>query len=165
MSTTQYLRGSVILCDFPYQTSPNQRGPSEHFALFVEAFEDQGKRYVAACYGTSRLDDELLAVHGGAILSIPTQFIRITSGKMPQGVGHFVCDYVAIIPEEWINVRFAGRLDFMRSESRKNDLLRNRLFGAFERFEPIMQLGAVEAAKHMKLTGQVGLPAGKKLRP
>lgn len=164
MTTTQYLRGSVVLCDFPFVERPDQRGSSEHFCLVVHAEEEDGRKLVAVCYGTSRLDEKMLASHGGAILSVPSRFIKISRGKVPGDVAHFVCDHVALIPESWINDRFTGRLDFIRADARQSDPVRQRLYQAFERFESLMQVAALQAVEHKRITGKVGLPPGKSLR-
>lgn len=164
MTTTQFLRGSVVLCDFPYVDRPDQRGPSEHFCLFVHAEVEGDRSLVAVCYGTSRLDQKMLAAHSsGAVFSVPRQFIKVSSGHLPCDVAHFVCDHVALIPER-INARFKARLDFMRADVRQNDPARQRLFAAFERVEPLMQLAALEAVEHKRTTGRLGLPPGKSLR-
>lgn len=165
MHDAQYARGAVLLADFPYDSRPHQRGPREHFCLAMGAVVHEGQRYVAVCYGTSRLDNELLSAHGGAVLSVPTQFIRIHSGRMPAGVGHFVCDHVAIVPDAWVNGTFLGRFDFMKVQSRQQDPLRQRLYETYELFEPILQQGVLAGVKMLRETGRCGLPPGKKLRP
>jgi hypothetical protein len=165
MTTTQFLRGSVVLCDFPFVERPHQRGSSEHFCLFVHAEVEGDRNLVAVCYGTSRLDEKMLSAHrSGAIFSVPKSLIKISSGFMPGDVAHFVCDHVALIPESWINDRFKARLDFMRADVRQNDPARARMFAAFEKVEPLMQLAAIQAVEHKRTTGLLGLPPGRSLR-
>lgn len=164
MSPTQYLRGTVVLCSFPFQDKPSERGPHPHFCLVIDTVEDRGEKLVAVCYGTSRLDDALVASQGGAVLSVPSRFIKVKSGFIPGQVMHLVLGHVALIPESWIDTRFSGRLDFIRAESRQADPTRQRLYQSFSAYEPIMQVAAVQAALHRRATGLPGLPPGKQLR-
>ncbi|MBK6616318.1 hypothetical protein [Ottowia sp.] len=164
MTAAQYSRGQVVLADFPFTERPHERGPRQHFCLVIDTVESQEERLIAICYGTSRLDDDLLAAHGGGVLSIPRAFMKIRSGFMDEVVGHFVLDHVALVPESWLDPRFSARLDFMREEARKNDPIRERLFKAFVACEPVMQMAALQAALHTQETGRIGLPPGKTIR-
>lgn len=165
MTPAQYARGQVALVDFPFVERPTERGPKSHFCLVIRAVETQAsERLVAVCYGTSRLDEKLLSAQGGAVLSIPSQFIKVTSGFLPGEVAHFVLAHVALVPESWIDNRLAARLDFMRVESRTNDSTRQRLYQGFVAAEPIMKMAALQAIDHWETTGNIGLPPGKALR-
>lgn len=103
MTAAQYSRGQVVLADFPFTERPHERGPRQHFCLVIDTVESQEERLIAICYGTSRLDDDLLAAHGGGVLSIPRAFMKIRSGFMDEVVGHFVLDHVALVPESWLD--------------------------------------------------------------
>lgn len=164
MATAQYLRGQVVLADFPFHEKPHQRGPKQHFCLVIDTVEIQDSRLVAVCYGTSRMDDNMLASHGGGVLSIPKVFVKIRSGFMEAAVAHFILNRVALIPEGWIDTRFNARLDFMRAEARQNDPTRERLYRAFVACEPVMQMAALQATMHTQQTGLIGLPPGKTFR-
>lgn len=163
-SPAQFLRGAVVLCSFPFTERPNDQISKQHFCLVVDDVEHEGNHLVAVCYGTSRLDEDLLRTHAGGVLSVPRRCMRIAQGFMSCDVSHFVLDHVALIPRHWIDDRFVARLDFMRLEKRQNDPFRCRLYAAFQVAEPIMLMAATEAARHYKATGRVGLPSGKRLR-
>ena len=111
--TTSYSRGSVLKCLFPYDTKPSLPGPQSHYCLFISDYAIAGKTYATVCYGTSRLDDDLIRSHKGCILSVPSQFIK---GKMPGIVTHFIADHVALISldDAWVYPYFQARLDFVR---------------------------------------------------
>jgi len=98
------------------------------------------------------------------VMSMPRDFVKIRKGFMEAPVGHFVLNHVALVPGEWIDQSFEGRLDFMREDSRANDPMRQRLYRLFLACEPAMQMAALEATKHATATGRFGLPPGKSLR-
>lgn len=160
----QYPRGSIVLTAFPFEESPSTRGPKKHFCLVIDSVELDGRKLFAVVYGTSQLDKALLDNHAGAVMSMPREFVKIRRGFMESAVGHFVLNHVALVPGEWIDQSFEGRLDFMREESRVNDPLRQRLYRLFLACEPVMQMAALEATKHATATGRFGLPPGKSLR-
>jgi hypothetical protein len=164
MAPAQYSRGQVVLADFPYSEWPARRGDKQHFCLVIDTVESQDVRLVAVCYGTSRLDEDLLAAHGGCVLSIPRPFVKVRSGFMNSSVMHLVLDHVALIPEDWIDQRFMARLDFMREDIRKNDPYRERLYKAFVAAEPVMQMSALQAVLYTQESGLIGLPPRKVLR-
>jgi len=164
MAPAQYSRGQVVLADFPYSEWPSNRGDKQHFCLVIDTVESQNVRLVAVCYGTSQLDEDLLASHGGGVLSIPKAYVKIRSGFMNAPVMHLVLEHVALIPEEWIDTRFNGRLDFMRENSRQNDPYRERLYKAFVACEPVMQMSALQAVLYTQESGLIGLPPRKVLR-
>lgn len=161
MPTPNLVRGAVLKCSFPYDSAPTQPGPLPHYCLYIDSVEVEGSRYVAVCYGTSRLDEELLRAHSGAVLSVASQFIK---GDMPSGVAHFVCNHVAAIPEAWIYGNFVARLDFIRAERRRTDQRRQRLYEAFEAVEDVMERAALDVLNHFTSTGRIGLPSGTTLR-
>lgn len=160
MLPTSFARGTVLKCLFPYDTNPNRPGLQPHYCLFIEEVAIAELRYVAVCYGTSRLDDDLIRTHRGCILSVPSQFIK---GNMPGIVTHFIADHVALIAlsKEWIYFHFHARLDFIREQK---DPQRQRLYKDFEVFERTMQLSALDAVQYFSETGKAGLPFGKTLR-
>ena len=165
MTAAQYARGRVALVDFPFVERPTQRGPKAHFCLVIDTVERPGlERLIAVCYGTSRLDDDLLSSQGGAVLSIPSRFIKVSAGFMAGEVAHFVLAHVALVPESWLDMRLVARLDFMRAETRTNDSIRQRLYQAFVGAEPIMQMAALQAINYWEESGNIGLPPGKVLR-
>lgn len=136
----------------------------KHFCIVVDSVQRNGQTLFALCYGTSRLDEMLLESHGGGILSVPNQFLKVQKGFVEGPVTHYVLDHVALVPGEWIDERFDARFDFMREENRKNDPLRLRLFKVLEACEPAMQMGALQAIRHYEVTGRPGLPVGKAVR-
>ena len=158
--TTSYSRGSVLKCLFPYDTKPSLPGPQPHYCLFISDYAIAGRTYATVCYGTSRLDDDLIRSHKGCILSVPSQFIK---GKMPGIVTHFIADHVALISldDAWVYPTFQARLDFIREQ---RDPQRQRLYKDFEAFEKAMKFAALDVLKFFRVTGQLGLPAGKTLR-
>lgn len=162
MGTSNFVRGAVIKCSFPYVDSPSSPGPHPHYCLFIDAFELSGDKYVAVCYGTSRLDDALLEHHSGAVFSVDSRFVK--GSPMPGRVTHFVCSHVAVIPDRWIYSNFSARLDFIRPERREGDHVRQRLFTLFEVMESIMLKEALTAVNHMRRTGKPGLPGHAALR-
>lgn len=163
MTPANFVRGTVLKCSFPYDTTPNQPGPLPHYCLYIASGDaDGGARYVAVCYGTSRLDNALLRTHSGAILSVASQFI--SGDKLPGEVTHFVCSHVAILPEAWLYGNFAARLDFIRPERRQNDQRRQRLYEQFQALERVMARAALDALEHTVSSGHFGLPPGKSLR-
>jgi hypothetical protein len=160
-SPPPFVRGAVLKCRFPYVQSPARPGPLPHYCLFVEQRSVNGRGAVAVCYGTSRLDPQLLQSHDGAILSVASAFIK---GKMPGPVSHFVCDHVALVAEDWIYMDFVARLDFMRPDSRVGDAHRQRLYEQFVALEEVMEAAALEALHHCTVSQCFGLPPGKSLR-
>lgn len=164
MTNAQFLRGQVVLAGFPTFERPDAPAAKLHFCLVVDTVDLGQERLIAVAYGTSKLDEELLETHSGAVLSIPTSHIKIGRGFMSGEVAHFVLSHVALIPQEWIDTSFAARFDFMRPEARQNDPIRRRLYNAFVAAEPIMQSAALQAARHTEQTGCLGLPPGKLLR-
>jgi len=153
MPTSQFLRGAVLKCRFPYDHHPHRPGPQPHYCLFAKQIEVGEQQVVAVCYGTSRLDDALIEAHQGLIFDVPSSFVR---GTMPGPITHFVADHVAILPIDWIQQDFVARLDFMREEKRQNDTTRRRLYQQFEAFESAMKIAAVQATQHFTQTGQMG---------
>ena len=159
--TPGYLRGAVLKCRFPYDHSPRHPGPQPHYCLFIEQLQGIETPLIALCYGTSRLDQDLLRAHQGAVLSVPSTLVR---GAMPGHVTHFVCDHVALVPESWIYKDFNARLDFIRPDSRVNDPNRQHLYRQFEALEPIMVQATLDALKTHRRTGLPGLPTDSALR-
>lgn len=162
MTAPQLLRGSVLCARFPYDAEPHRPGATFHFCLFIDHIVVEGLALVAVCYGTSRLDEQLLAAHQGAVFSVASEFVR---GDRPHGpVTHFVADHVAVLREEWIKGSFKARLDFIRAEQRQHDKRRQRLFEQFCALEPTMQDAALDALGSYEQTGLLGLPPHKRLR-
>jgi hypothetical protein len=159
----QMPRGTILLCRFPFQTSPKLPGPLFHFCLFVDAFEHGDVNVAAMAYGTSRLDDALLEQHRGLILSVPAQHIK--GAQMPGPVTHFVVDHVAVLPmvDAWVQPRFIARLDCFK-QAHDADPLRRRLRQQFEQLEPVLRASALDATRDMIKTRRFGLPEGKLLR-
>ena len=162
MSATNYVRGSVLKCSFPYVDRPSRPGPLPRYCLFVDAFDIHDRQYFAVCYGTSRLDDALLANHNGAIFSVDSSLIK--GSPMTRRVTHFVCSHVAVIPDRWVYSNFRARLDFIRPESRHGDRLRERMYEQFVQLEPVMECEALIALNYVRTTGQPGLPGETTLR-
>lgn len=159
--TPSYVRGAVLKCRFPYDHSPEYPGPQPHYCLFIEQLQGVEIPLVAVCYGTSRLDQDLLRAHQGAVLSVASTFMR---GNMPGQVTHFICDHVALVPQDWIYKDFNARLDFIRPDSRANDPYRQHLYRQFEAVEPIMVRAALDALQTHRRTGLPGLPRDSVLR-
>lgn len=164
MVTKQYPRGSVVLAKFPFDDLPSEPGRLKHFCLVVDSVSRNGQTLFALCYGTSRLDEVLVASHCGGILSVPSTFLKVQKGVVEGPVGHYVLDHVALVPGDWIDDRFEGRFDFMREEARNGDRVRQRLYKVFEACEAAMQVAALEAIRHFETTGRLGLPLGKSVR-
>jgi hypothetical protein len=160
MSAANFVRGGIVQARFPFDHAPGRPGPSFHYCLFVEAFQLESRQLYALCYGTSRLDEDLMAQHRGAVLSVASDYIR---GTMSGGITHFVCDHVAIVAESWLKPNFTARLDFIR-EDRRTDARRQSLYRQFEAMEPVMRRAALDVAQHALETGQLGLPPGARLR-
>lgn len=163
MPTSHFPRGAVLKCRFPYDSNPHQPGPQPHYCLFAEETELADKRFVAVCYGTSRLDSALISAHEGFIFDVSSNFVR---GAMPGPITHFIVDHVAVLPLDkfWVYLNFEARLDFMREEKRQNDMTRRRLYAQYEMLEPVLKDAAFDALDSFLTSGQVGLPPGKTLR-
>ncbi|WP_157903480.1 hypothetical protein [Cupriavidus malaysiensis] len=163
MSTSRYPRGTILRCFFPYDTHPQIPGPKAHYCLLAEQVELPGESLLAVCYGTSRLDNNLIRKHNGVIFSVPSGLIR---GTMTGPVTHFVADHVALIKptERWMELDWSARLDFMRPEKRENDPRRARLYTEFQAVEEAALRMVEEAVLHFQATGTVGLLPGKTLR-
>ncbi|QMI49747.1 hypothetical protein [Burkholderia sp. MBR-1] len=163
MASSPFVRGAVVKCRFPYDARPDKPGPQPHYCLLIAEFELGERTYAAVCYGTSRLDEQLIRAHAGMILSVPSRFIK---GPMPGPVTHFVADHVAIIPhdEQWFYLSFKARLDYIPERARKGDFQRQRLFQDFLRHEAAMNVAAAQAAESLLELGRIGLPPNRKLR-
>lgn len=162
MTATNYVRGTVLKCSFPYEDNPSGPGPQPHYCLFIEAVEVDGRWCHFVCYGTSRLDDDLIAKHRGAIFSVDSSLIK--GSPMPGRVTHFVCSHVALIEEFWIFPGFQARLDFMHPKRRKDDKLRERMYQQYVAIEQIMVSQALIALNFYRDTGKLGLPTDSSLR-
>ncbi len=162
MAATNFVRGSVLRCSFPYVDRPSRPGPHPHYCLFVDSFEIRDRIYYAVCYGTSRLDEPLLENHNGAIFSVDSSLIK--GSPMSMRVTHFVCSHVAVIPDRWVYRNFQARLDFIRPEGRKGDRLRERMYDQFVLLEPLMEYEALIAVNYVRKTGRPGLPGETTLR-
>lgn len=157
------VRGAVLKCQFPFDSHPDRPGPWPHYCLYIDSVDSEaGIRYVAVCYGTSRLDDVLMRAREGAILSVSSQYIA--GSELPGPVSHFVASHVAILPEDWIYSNFFARLDFIRPEKRSTDARRQRLFEQFVALEPVMASAALDALHYTLKSGRPGLPPGRHLR-
>jgi hypothetical protein len=161
MASSNLVRGSVVKCQFPYVERPHSPGPKPHYCLFIDSLDVNSDKLVAVCYGTSRLDDDLIGRHNGAILSVDNALIK--GSPMPGRVAHFACSRVAVIRQSWIYTNFNARLDFIRPE-RRFDALRARMFELYERLEPVMVQAALAAVDHYQRTGRPGLPQDATLR-
>lgn len=163
MPTSQFVRGQVLKCLFPYDNASDRPGPHPHYCLYVQDVEVQDKRFVMVCYGTSRLDPALLRAHSGMILSVRSPMIK---GEMPGDVTHIVADHVALLPcnDDWIYGSFDARLDFVKESSRTKTPEHRRLYDAFVAFERVMKRAASDGMSLLIANGTVGLPPHITLR-
>ncbi len=164
MSAKPHLvRGAVLKCLFPFEEHPSKPGLAPHYCLFVDNLELNGVQYIAAAYGTSRLDQKVLNVHH--VLDVSTGLIQGSEIGQNQGVIHFLCDHIAVMPftEDWIYMNFSARLAAFKAEHQKDPHRRN-LLKNFNRMELTMVSNAIDAIHNMRVTGQPGLPATCKLR-
>lgn len=164
MSTAPNTRGRIVLADFPYTERPHKRGPKQHFCMLVDWREIAGKRHAALCYSTSRLDEDLLNACGGAVLSVPLAYIKVSRGFMSAPVTHFLTQRIAVVPEDWIDDRFQARLDFIREDRRHEDPVRERLYQSFASCERLMIRATTDVVRYCEEAGQVGLPSRSFLR-
>lgn len=164
MSPAPYTRGRIVLADFPYVENPHRRGPKQHFCMLVGWHEIAGKPHAALCYSTSRLDEDLLQSYGGALLSVPLAYIKVSRGFMTAPVTHFVTQHIALVPEDWIDLRFDARLDFIREDRRHKDPVRERLYRSFASCERLMIRATTDVVRYCEEAGQVGLPSRSFLR-
>lgn len=158
-------RGAILKARFPFETSPTEPGPFPHYCLFGGQMEGRnGESLFLLAYGTSRLDDEVIRLHGHGhgILSVDSQFVR---GEMSGRVTHFLARHVAVVSSRWVHDNWRARLDFVRPEARLKDQYRQRLFQQFEAWEEVMDNAASAALAHFLETGVLGLPPGSRLRP
>jgi len=164
MDSSRFPRGTVLLCNFPYDNNPHQPGPEPHFCLVVDAYEHEGKQYVAVCYGTSSFEKVLLDRHQGLVLTVGKEFIK--GIDLPKGRGNFLADHVALLPldEAWIVPSVQGRFDFIREKKREKDAQRARLYAQYLALEKSMLRATLEVLTSFIETGKLGLPQGKKLR-
>jgi hypothetical protein len=162
------VRGAVVKCLFPYDTKPNDPGPFFHYCLYAWHFAGaDGTTWVAVAYGTSRLDEALLAHQNGLVLSVPAKMIRrdrVQADELAGAVTHWVTQHIAVVPESWIDARFSARIDFIREEKRRGDVHRQRAFELFTKHEVIMRESALNAVQSAITSGKPGLPPGQTLR-
>ncbi len=164
METSRFPRGTVLLCYFPYDNCPHQPGPEPHYCLLVDAYEHEGKQFVAVCYGTSAFDSPLFARHDGLVLTVGKEYIK--GIDLPKDRGNFIADHVALLPldDEWVKPGVLGRLDFIRPESRERDMHRARLYAQYQSLERAMVRATFDVVDSFFRTGNFGLPSGKRLR-
>ena len=159
----QLMRGSVLKCMFPYEDNPNRPGPKPHYCLFIDQFEYEGSIYVIVAYGTSRLDKQLMNAH--RVLDVPTEFLDGSKPENDQGVIHFLCDHVAILPlkSEWVNMRFSSRLGCF-NESHLKDPRRKNLLAKLSSMDRVLVNSACVRAKSFAVYNEPGLNPGATLR-
>lgn len=157
-------KGSILKCKFPWDSHPKVPGPFPHYCLLASVEEIEGQTLVAVAYGTSRMDRDLERSHSGLVFDVPSTYIR--GDEMSEGVTHFVCDLVALLPynDDWVYRNWRARLAFMRESERANDRRAARYYEQFLSFELTLRKATFEALDDMLSTGSFGLPAGKKLR-
>lgn len=162
LPTLPLARGAVVLANFPFTDRPKLPGRLPHYCLVAATATLQDLRMVAVAYGTSRLDEELMRAHAGAILSVPSQLIK--GATMPGPVTHFVMDHVAVMPihEAWVHP-VTARLDCFKAHHAQ-DPYRRQLLANFARMEHVLGDAAVKALSEQARTRQFGLPGGAKLR-
>ena len=126
-------------------------------------FECDGTAYLVAAYGTSKLDVKLQSVHH--VLDVPTEFLTGTDIGFDQGVIHFLCDHLAIVPlnSDWVYLNFSAQLGIFK-ESQQLDSRKKNLFVKFQAAERVLNNCAIDLAKSFLATKMPGLKLGSKLR-
>ena len=150
--------GTILKCYFPYDEAPQEPGHKPHYCLAVEApFEYRGGIYVVVAYSTSRIGEDLVqAHHGNALLTVSSEFT--TGDPMPNGLGHFVLDRLAVLPltNKWF-VPFRAQFTFVTEEQCRGDAKRLEMFERFVFAKRVMFACAKDVLQHFVATNQVGL--------
>lgn len=165
MDASTITSGTILKCYFPYDEAPQQPGPKPHYCLAVEApFGYRGGIYVVVAYSTSRIDEELVQAHqGAALLTVSSEFT--TGDSMPNGLGHFVLDRVAVLPltSKWF-VPFRAKFTFVSQEQCRGDAKRLEMYLRFVFAQRVMFAATKKVLEHFLETNEVGLAPKQHLR-
>lgn len=159
----QLVRGGVLKCLFPFEGNPDSPGPGPHYCLYVDSFEDEGKIFIVVAYGTSKMDRQLQDAH--CVLDVSTELLSGSIIEPSQGVIHFLCDHLAILPfdSDWVYLNFSARLGIFKA-NHQHDPARRNLYNKFCAAERVLNDSAISLARHYLATKKPGLKPGSTLR-